>query len=88
MLHILHRSPQSGDFKACLGRIDPATDDILLIADAVYAVLTLNMPEGISLYALERDLKARGVTANAAVMVIDDAGFVALTEKHSSSLSW
>lgn len=66
--------------------------DVLLIQNAVYALkaapadykelVDKAMAKGIKFYALEADLKARGITAPADVTVINYDGFVDLVVKN------
>ncbi|MGE9552419.1 sulfurtransferase complex subunit TusB [Erwinia amylovora] len=95
MLHTLINSPFKCDF-AALVRLLAEGDDVLLMQDGVLAALQgsqaleslLNAP--ISLYVLQEDVKARGISAqisiNAATVSYND--FVALTVKNSQQMTW
>jgi tRNA 2-thiouridine synthesizing protein B len=66
-----------------------AGDAILLIENAVYGQLNGdNCRPDVKLFALEADLKARGVTAQSDLMVIDYAGFVSLCTEYDKVVSW
>lgn len=95
MLHTLINSPFKCDFPALL-RLLAEGDDVLLMQDGVLAALQgsqaleslLNAP--ISLYVLQEDVMARGLSAqisNSAVTVSYN-DFVALTVKNSQQMAW
>lgn len=97
-LHLVFDSPAGGALADAL-RAATCDDAVLLLQDGVYAVATGNaaLPllggaceRGVTLHALDTDLRARGITARlaAGVMVVDDEGFVALTERHARTVSW
>jgi tRNA 2-thiouridine synthesizing protein B len=77
----------------CLNNVAD-TDSIILIEDAVVAAdASSPFAEALkdkTVYALEADLKARGILSrlNKAVKASTDVDFVALTVQHDSSLSW
>ncbi|HEI8868959.1 TPA: sulfurtransferase complex subunit TusB [Serratia odorifera] len=95
MLFTLSRSPLQCDLPALL-RLISSGDALLLLQDGVLAALAgsapldllLNAP--ISLYALEDDLSARGLSGYIShnVTVIGYNQFVELTEKHRSQMAW
>ncbi|CAI1233483.1 tRNA 2-thiouridine synthesizing protein B [Serratia plymuthica] len=95
MLYTLSHSPTQCDLPALL-RLTTQDDDLLLIQDGVLAGLAgsahlellLNAP--ISLYALQDDLEARGLTGHFShkITVIGYNHFVELTEKHRSQMAW
>ncbi|QGH61029.1 sulfurtransferase complex subunit TusB [Serratia proteamaculans] len=95
MLYTLSRSPTQCDLPALL-RLTTSSDDLLLLQDGVLAGLAgsahlellLNAP--ISLYALQDDLEARGLTGHFShkITVVGYNHFVELTEKHRSQMSW
>ncbi|MCS3406195.1 MULTISPECIES: sulfurtransferase complex subunit TusB [Gammaproteobacteria] len=95
MLFTLSRSPLQCDLPALL-RLTSSGDALLLLQDGVLAALAgsapldllLNAP--ISLYALEDDLSARGLSGYIShnVTVIGYNQFVELTEKHRSQMAW
>lgn len=90
MLHLIQKSPfQSQCLKDCLN-IATADDSFLLMQDGVYALQKTDFTEQYcNIYALESDLKARGLTdTHSNVSIITYAEFVALTEKHNKVLSW
>ncbi len=70
--------------------------DILLIQDAVYGILQKKGPckklinAGLSCYVLLDDLLARGLTTDLpdGFKLIDMAGFVELTEKNQTLITW
>jgi tRNA 2-thiouridine synthesizing protein B len=72
-------------------RITPADEPILLYEDGVYAAVKDAASESLikqalerhPVYALQADLKARGLTSLAdGIQVIDYTGFVELVEQH------
>jgi tRNA 2-thiouridine synthesizing protein B len=92
MLFTVNKSPLLfRNYESCL-HTAPSGAPILLYEDGVYAAaggtsvepLTRQALADHALYALEADLKARGVTRLIeGVRVIDYAGFVELVEKHN-----
>lgn len=90
MLHTVNKSPfQNGALDSCL-KIARPKSPILLYEDGVFAAIpgtTLEpkMKEVLKtnpIYALQADLKARGITkVIEGVRVVDYAGFVELVEK-------
>jgi len=95
MLHTLINSPFRCDFTALL-RLLAAGDDVLLIQDGVLAALQgsqplaslLNAP--ISLYVLQEDVSARGLSAqiSSSVTTVSYTDFVALTVKNPQQMTW
>jgi tRNA 2-thiouridine synthesizing protein B len=91
MLYTVNRSPLSaGSLQSAL-RIAPAGSPILLYEDGVYAVVPGASSEPLvraalashTIYALDADLKARGIaTVLDRVQVVDYDGFVELVEQH------
>lgn len=99
MLHILRHSPHSDNrFASCL-RVLAGEQGLLLMEDAVYALLpdsqpasSLNLlPAAVQLYLLEADMLARGLTADALparVQIVDYQGMVALCAQYPKVISW
>lgn len=95
MLHTLRCSPWQTDISALL-RLLKAGDDLLLIEDGVTAAiqnsrfldLLLSVP--ITLYALQEDIAARGLSEQIShrVVRVDYTGFVRLTVKHPGQMAW
>ncbi|KAB8312315.1 sulfurtransferase complex subunit TusB [Erwinia endophytica] len=95
MLHTLINSPFRCDFTALL-RLLAEGDDVLLIQDGVLAALQssqhlaslLNAP--ISVYVLQEDVNARGLSAqiSSSVMTVSYTDFVALTVKNPQQMTW
>lgn len=95
MLHTLRHSPWQCDI-AGLMRMLQAGDDLLLIQDGVNAALggsrylesLLSAP--ITVYVLEEDILARGLTAqiSGSVVRVGYTDFVRLTVKHSAQMAW
>lgn len=95
MLYTLSHSPTHCDLPALL-RLTSAGDALLLLQDGVLAGLTgsvsldllLNAP--ISLYALQDDLDARGLSGHFSHKItgIGYTDFVELTEKHHCQMAW
>lgn len=73
---------------ACLA-VAAGPDAVLLIEDAVYAA-TQPLASSAALYALESDVRARGLShrTRPEVAVVDDAGFVDLAVAHAPVVSW
>lgn len=95
MLHTLSHSPWQCDFATLLRTLN-AGDDLLLIQDGVLAgieggrFLELLLTAPISLYALNDDIEARGLSAQFSNS-IDRVGythFVSLTVKHRNQIAW
>ena len=96
MLYTINKSPlMFGNLKSVLG-IAQAGEPILLYEDGVYAAiegavteeLTAQALEQHPVYALEADLKARGISSPIdGIQVIDYEGFVELVEHHHV-VSW
>lgn len=96
MLAILVDSPYSSNSLAqCLKYVAQGSD-ILLIQDAVYGVGQKKCPykklidAGLSLYVLLDDLVARGLSIDLpdGFKLVDMAGFVELTEKNQTQITW
>ncbi|TQV73458.1 sulfurtransferase complex subunit TusB [Exilibacterium tricleocarpae] len=99
ILHTVNKSPFSHSLlEACLA-IMGAKHSLLLLEDGVYGTLkTSPMAAALAergragaIYALEADLRARGLTDTAllsCVKPIDYAGFVRLATEHSKVQSW
>ncbi|TQI77653.1 tRNA 2-thiouridine synthesizing protein B [Serratia fonticola] len=95
MLYTLSHSPAHCDLPALL-RLTAHGDALLLLQDGVVAGLAgsasldllINAP--ISLYALQDDLDARGLSGHIShkVSVIGYTHFVELTEKHRNQMAW
>ena len=91
MLYTVNKSPlMFGNLKSVL-RVAPAGEPILLYEDGVYAAtegaaseeLIKRALEQHPVYALQADIKARGLAALVAgIQVIDYDGFVELVEQH------
>ncbi len=99
MLHTVNKSPfEKNSFHTCL-RLAQQGSDILLIEDAVYAVLQdSQIAEEVKLavskhniYVLEADLMARGLQAHRLIGGIKRVGydgFVELAVKNDKVQSW
>ncbi|CBG91171.1 sulfurtransferase complex subunit TusB [Citrobacter rodentium] len=95
MLHTLRRSPWHSDFSSLL-RLLAEGDALLLLQDGVIAAIegsryleTLrNAP--ITVYALQEDIDARGLTGQISdsVVRVSYTDFVRLTVAHASQLAW
>lgn len=90
MLHIIKSVSALSDAV----RLCQQHDELLLIEEAVYAAVAqhsaFHQLQGLSVSALESDLKARGIhqRISPSIMVVDYAGFVELTVKQAKSLTW
>ena len=96
ILHILNKSPRdSAGWQGCLSALSHG-HGILLIEDAVYGMgeftryLPIEQIEelGLSVFALESDAKARGLSPAAPVKLVNYQAFVDLTEQYAKSVSW
>lgn len=99
MLHTVNKSPfEKTSLESCL-RVARDGSAVLLIEDAVYAAANSTAVENqmreamerLSLYALEPDVKARGLDADKlieGIALVDYAGFVDLTVAHDNVQSW
>jgi len=95
MLHTVVNSPFRCDFNALL-RMLANGDDVLLMQDGVLAALEgsqaleLLLLAPISLYALQDDVIARGLSAqiSSSVAAVSYTEFVALTVKQTQQMTW
>ncbi len=93
ILHTINKSPQHSAISACL-RIIGKGSAILLIEDGVYAAISPspfhNQLCDLKIYALEADIKARGLSDKVlpGIETVDYQGFVALTAQYDSVQSW
>lgn len=99
MLHILRHAPQDDTHFASSLRVMGPHQGLLLIEDAVYALLPRTssanamqlLPGSVGLYALESDVQARGLPIDdlpRRVMLIDYPQMVELCISHDKVLSW
>lgn len=96
-LHTVNQSPWAGEaLESCLRSVLPGST-VLLIEDGVYAarvgqslpLLDNALKSGITVYALQADLAARGIQPlRDGVRVTDDSGFVDLVASHQPIISW
>lgn len=99
-LHLVSIAPTAGSaFADCLAVAAPV-DILLLLQDGVYAAVahatdstTLlgdATARGVLSYALLADVDARGLAGrlHPGVRLVDDNGFVELTERHPRTMSW
>ncbi|MGR5238819.1 sulfurtransferase complex subunit TusB [Vibrio alfacsensis] len=90
MLHIIKSVAALDDAMALYSE----QDDVLLIEDAVYAAnpqhQAFSKVKGPSVFALQGDIDARGMTnrISPSVSTIGYEGFVELTVKQDKSLTW
>ncbi|WP_426417716.1 sulfurtransferase complex subunit TusB [Aestuariirhabdus sp. LZHN29] len=98
MLHIVNKPDSGSDaLRRCLNLALPDAS-LLLIEDGVFNVLPgssgfqllCEQPSTLRIYALQEDLRARGLSELLPEQVtpVDYDGFVVLTEQHTKSLSW
>lgn len=96
VLHILSHSPFADSrLSSCL-RVLSKGDAVLLSGDAVYALqpasttlLALQgMTAGVSLYALQEDLLARGLALPERAQAVDYPAFVQLCADYDKVNSW
>ncbi|MGF1765097.1 sulfurtransferase complex subunit TusB [Aliivibrio kagoshimensis] len=96
MLHIISKTSTLNDPMNQISDYINPSDTILLTQDAIYLVYQNNaqllsfIELGVSVYALEPDVLARGMdnTQSGLVNLIDFKGFVELTTSRNKSLSW
>ena len=98
MLHIVNKSPyEKTALASCLAHATKGSA-VLLIEDAVYAVMKGGAAEAevklamgrVDVYALGPDLEARGVKDRVidGVKLVDYGGFVDLAAEHRINQSW
>ena len=94
ILHLVFHAPRGRDAPAWLGRLGPG-DAVLLLGDALHGVRAnglwrplLRPTEATRFYALNDDLRRRGIAAPDGVNPLDDAGFVALAIEYETSVTW
>ena len=94
MLHILNKPPHSDAAQQMLSTV-MAGDSILLIEDAVQAVLHQEWlgwkANGTQVLVLEEDAESRGLLPGASTVKatwVNMEGFVSLTEQNAKILSW
>ena len=92
-LHIIKHSPYNSEtLNTCLAIATPGSA-IILIEDGIYAsndkqVAQKALDLGISLYALQEDSEARGITPDEGINAVDYSAFVDLVCQHTSSHTW
>ena len=95
MLHTLSVSPWHADIAAML-RLMEQGDDLLLLSDGIAAAiaggrfLEILQSAPITLYVLQDDVDARGLTGQIADSVgrVSYTDFVRLAVKHAGQLAW
>ncbi|MEN0613511.1 sulfurtransferase complex subunit TusB [Klebsiella indica] len=95
MLHTLSASPWHTDISTML-RLIKEGDDLLLLSDGVVAAIAggrfveILQSAPITLYALQDDIEARGLTGQIAdsVVRVSYTDFVRLIAKHPGQLAW
>ena len=93
ILHTINAAPGSAAFNDCL-RVAAAEDAIVLLGNAVYAVLQVDaareqlLGSGAAVYVLAEHAAAAGVGACEAFAAIDMDGFVALSERYPRQQAW
>ncbi|WP_226596391.1 sulfurtransferase complex subunit TusB [Marinobacter nauticus] len=87
-LHIINKAPEHARFRHCLASVQQG-DTLLLIEDAVLALLDRERQLPGASYGLETDANARAVANRVpAEQLVDYAGFVQLTVIHSRIINW
>lgn len=87
-LHIINKAPEHARFRHCLASVQQG-DTLLLIEDAVLALLDRERQLPGASYGLETDANARAVAKRVpAEQLVDYAGFVQLTVNHSRIINW
>ena len=99
LLHIVNKSPfERNSLDSCL-RLALKGSAILLIEDGVYATSSRSTTaakvkqamQDLPVYALQFDLQARGIAADAVIdgiELVDYDGFVKLTTEYEKTQSW
>lgn len=99
MLHIVNKSPfERNSLDSCM-RLAGEGSALLLIEDGVYGAVNgsaraqdiKSKMDGVKLYVLGPDLKARGMSEDQlidGVSVVDYGGFVDLVTEHDKVQSW
>lgn len=99
-LHLVSTPPTAGTALADCLRVVASGDSLLLLQEGVYAavahaatpaaLLREAAAAGVALNALAADVAARGLTGrlHPGIALVDDDGFVALTERHARTASW
>lgn len=97
ILHTVNKSPFSNSSMADCIRFCADADSVLLLEDGVYAaqkkskfVFLLKQKSTVNFYALEADIKARGLIGQTheLVSIINDNEFVSLATTHNCVQSW
>jgi len=87
-LHIINKAPEHARFRHCLASVQQG-DTLLLIEDAVLALLDRERQLPGASYGLETDANARAVANRVpAEQLVDYVGFVQLTVNHSRIINW
>ena len=92
-LHLLNKSPASGLLKELHKALSPG-DGLLLLEDGVFYLSRqqelAELPVETSLYFLEPDLRARGLTGALpeSARLVDYDAFVDLCASHDKTASW
>lgn len=93
-LHLVFQAPRSGGVPAWLERVKTG-DAVLLLGDAVHSVRAdgpwhpmIRQTEGATFHVLRDDLLRRGIPAPSGIVILDDAGFVALAASCGTSVTW
>ncbi|WP_370232192.1 sulfurtransferase complex subunit TusB [Marinobacter nauticus] len=87
-LHIINKAPEHARFRHCLASVQQG-DTLLLIEDAVLALLDRERQLPGASYGLDTDANARAVANRVpAEQLVDYAGFVQLTVNHSRIINW
>ena len=97
-LHTVNKSPfEKSSFASCMEHVLEGSA-VLLYEDGVYAAIKgtaaegkVKSAQGVKVYALGPDLKARGLTEERVtdgVEIVDYAGFVDLAAEHDKVVAW
>jgi tRNA 2-thiouridine synthesizing protein B len=97
-LHTVNKSPfEKSSCESCLGHATSGSA-VLFYEDGVYAVTQgttveakLKSAQGVKLYAMGPDLKARGIAEDRVidgVQLVDYAGFVDLAASYDKVVAW
>ena len=90
---VLHLVNSTEGLGRCSDRLGPGDAVILLEAGVYGAMVAADKPEGVEVerFVLREHLSQRGIATNRvlpAFVVIDFEGFVGLTARHTTSVTW
>lgn len=88
MLHMINKAPEHPRFQSCLATLT-RDDTLVLLENAVLALLEREFQSPCPVYALKTDSDARGVTPHVpADQLVDAAELVRLTAANEQLMNW